>query len=234
MVFALLPIFEFDRRVPAPGSHVPGQTSEQTRPDARPLQVSSTLSVKRIRPPFERKILSPFNRRQRRRRQVGRLPLHRRQSGEQRRGRRLRSVRLPEEDSAGASRSGRDAGPVQVRVRHAGRVAPVRLVLVPRLRTVQPTQDQVHAQCRHENQRISEGIRGKRLPTLSSSLCYLTYDINRNACVFCVGSQQICRMTPRFSIGDCAGGHRADNREKNRDVLIVPRKSLFSVSSFSN
>lgn len=37
---------------------------------------------------------------------------------------------------------------------------------------------------------------------------------------------QICKQTPRFSIGDCAGGHRADNREKNRDVLCVPRKSL--------
>lgn len=28
----------------------------------------------------------------------------------------------------------------------------------------------------------------------------------------------------RFTIGDCAGGHRADNRDKNRDVLCVPRK----------
>lgn len=34
--------------------------------------------------------------------------------------------------------------------------------------------------------------------------------------------QQICKQTPRFTIGDCAGGHRGDNREKNRDVLIVP------------
>ncbi|XP_055690657.1 receptor-type tyrosine-protein phosphatase kappa [Lutzomyia longipalpis] len=33
---------------------------------------------------------------------------------------------------------------------------------------------------------------------------------------------QICKQTPRFSIGDCAGGHRADNRDKNRDVLCVP------------
>lgn len=33
----------------------------------------------------------------------------------------------------------------------------------------------------------------------------------------------------RFTIGDCAGGHRADNREKNRDVLCVPRKLLFSL-----
>uniref|UniRef100_A0A1Y1L7H5 Receptor-type tyrosine-protein phosphatase kappa n=2 Tax=Photinus pyralis TaxID=7054 RepID=A0A1Y1L7H5_PHOPY len=32
----------------------------------------------------------------------------------------------------------------------------------------------------------------------------------------------ICKQTPRFSIGDCAGGHRGDNRKKNRDVLIVP------------
>lgn len=37
---------------------------------------------------------------------------------------------------------------------------------------------------------------------------------------------QICKQTPRFSIGDCAGGHRGDNREKNRDVLCVPRKLL--------
>lgn len=36
--------------------------------------------------------------------------------------------------------------------------------------------------------------------------------------------QQICKQTPRFTIGDCAGGHRADNREKNRDVLVVPRE----------
>ncbi|XP_058795519.1 receptor-type tyrosine-protein phosphatase kappa isoform X1 [Phymastichus coffea] len=34
--------------------------------------------------------------------------------------------------------------------------------------------------------------------------------------------QQICKQTPRFTIGDCAGGHRADNRDKNRDVLVVP------------
>lgn len=33
-------------------------------------------------------------------------------------------------------------------------------------------------------------------------------------------------MTPRFTIGDCAGGHRADNRVKNRNVLCVPRKYL--------
>jgi Protein-tyrosine phosphatase len=37
---------------------------------------------------------------------------------------------------------------------------------------------------------------------------------------------QICKQTPRFSIGDCAGGHRGDNREKNRDVLCVPRKLI--------
>lgn len=37
-------------------------------------------------------------------------------------------------------------------------------------------------------------------------------------------------MTPRFTIGDCAGGHRGDNREKNRDVLIVPRKSVCSTT----
>jgi protein tyrosine phosphatase len=43
---------------------------------------------------------------------------------------------------------------------------------------------------------------------------------------------QICKQTPRFSIGDCAGGHRGDNREKNRDVLCVPRKSFPSHWTF--
>lgn len=33
---------------------------------------------------------------------------------------------------------------------------------------------------------------------------------------------KICRMTGKFSIGDCAGGHRVENREKNRDVSTVP------------
>lgn len=33
---------------------------------------------------------------------------------------------------------------------------------------------------------------------------------------------RICRMTSKFSIGDCAGGHRVENREKNRDVSTVP------------
>lgn len=42
--------------------------------------------------------------------------------------------------------------------------------------------------------------------------------------------QQICKQTPRFTIGDCAGGHRADNREKNRDVLVVPRE-FYAASS---
>merc|ERR1711953_1443416 len=32
----------------------------------------------------------------------------------------------------------------------------------------------------------------------------------------------ICNQTPRFTIGDCAAGHRADTRDKNRNVLIVP------------
>lgn len=31
-------------------------------------------------------------------------------------------------------------------------------------------------------------------------------------------------LTPSLSIGDCAGGHRIENRGKNRDVMVVPRK----------
>jgi len=30
-------------------------------------------------------------------------------------------------------------------------------------------------------------------------------------------------LTPSLSIGDCAGGHRIENRGKNRDVMVVPR-----------
>ena len=44
--------------------------------------------------------------------------------------------------------------------------------------------------------------------------------------------QQICKQTPRFTIGDCAGGHRADNRDKNRDVLVVPREYYMPYISF--
>ena len=45
--------------------------------------------------------------------------------------------------------------------------------------------------------------------------------------------QQICKQTPRFTIGDCAGGHRGDNRDKNRDVLVVPRKYIRNTSSIT-
>ena len=42
--------------------------------------------------------------------------------------------------------------------------------------------------------------------------------------ILVVSLQLICNQTPRFTIGDCAAGHRADNRDKNRNVLIVPRE----------
>lgn len=34
--------------------------------------------------------------------------------------------------------------------------------------------------------------------------------------------QKISKMASKFTIGDCAGGHRPENRDKNRDVAIVP------------
>ncbi|XP_074598966.1 protein tyrosine phosphatase 36E [Brevipalpus obovatus] len=34
--------------------------------------------------------------------------------------------------------------------------------------------------------------------------------------------EKILKMATRFTIGDCAGGHRIENRDKNRDVAIVP------------
>lgn len=39
--------------------------------------------------------------------------------------------------------------------------------------------------------------------------------------------QKIQKMTRKPTIGECAGGHRVENREKNRDVSIVPRKLFF-------
>lgn len=39
--------------------------------------------------------------------------------------------------------------------------------------------------------------------------------------------EKILKVTPKFSIGDCAGGHRVENRSKNRDVLTIPRMYLF-------
>ena len=35
--------------------------------------------------------------------------------------------------------------------------------------------------------------------------------------------EKFIKMIQKMSIGDCAGGHRIENREKNRDVSIVPR-----------
>lgn len=34
--------------------------------------------------------------------------------------------------------------------------------------------------------------------------------------------EKICKMSSKLSIGDCAGGHRPENRDKNRDVATVP------------
>lgn len=36
--------------------------------------------------------------------------------------------------------------------------------------------------------------------------------------------QKIVKMATKFSIGDCAGGHRIENRDKNRDISTVPRE----------
>lgn len=29
---------------------------------------------------------------------------------------------------------------------------------------------------------------------------------------------------PKLSIGDCAGGHRSENRNKSRDIMLLPRE----------
>ena len=65
--------------------------------------------------------------------------------------------------------------------------------------------------------------------TLSKTFSHLNF---LNAYNAILKFQLICNQTPRFTIGDCAAGHRADNRDKNRNVLIVPRKlNLFVTNS---
>ena len=34
--------------------------------------------------------------------------------------------------------------------------------------------------------------------------------------------QTLASLRPQYTIGDCAAGHRAENREKNRNVMVVP------------
>lgn len=36
-------------------------------------------------------------------------------------------------------------------------------------------------------------------------------------------------LTKSLRIGDCAGGHRLENRGKNRDVMVVPRNFLYFI-----
>ncbi|XP_076054228.1 receptor-type tyrosine-protein phosphatase kappa-like isoform X3 [Oratosquilla oratoria] len=57
---------------------------------------------------------------------------------------------------------------------------------------------------------------------LSNRLKHKSMKLNGNKSEYQIEFEQICKMTPRFTIGDCAGGHRADNRFKNRNVLCVP------------
>ncbi|KAG0703005.1 Receptor-type tyrosine-protein phosphatase U [Chionoecetes opilio] len=57
---------------------------------------------------------------------------------------------------------------------------------------------------------------------LSQRLKYKSMKGVHNKSEYQIEFEKICKMTPRFSIGDCAGGHRADNRAKNRNVLCVP------------
>ncbi|XP_069193407.1 receptor-type tyrosine-protein phosphatase kappa isoform X3 [Procambarus clarkii] len=57
---------------------------------------------------------------------------------------------------------------------------------------------------------------------LSQRLKHKSMKVNGNKSEYQIEFEKICKMTPRFTIGDCAGGHRADNRVKNRNVLCVP------------
>lgn len=104
----------------------------------------------------------------------------------------------------------------------------MRVFVVSRQGTVAKAEAKVHEGHRDQDQRVPERISGEResaadgSPPAGNAVCAVL-----GSCHFVITIvarfQQICKMTPRFTIGDCAGGHRGDNREKNRDVLIVPR-----------
>ena len=38
--------------------------------------------------------------------------------------------------------------------------------------------------------------------------------------------QMLKRLVPPLTVGECAGGHRAENRRKSRDIMIQPRESV--------
>ena len=35
-------------------------------------------------------------------------------------------------------------------------------------------------------------------------------------------------IVPNIPIGDCASGHRDENRNKSRDIMLLPRKPVFN------
>ena len=64
-----------------------------------------------------------------------------------------------------------------------------------------------------------------KFPKVIALLSRFSCNFNEKIKPHLIPPQLICNQTPRFTIGDCAAGHRADNRDKNRNVLIVPRES---------
>ena len=47
----------------------------------------------------------------------------------------------------------------------------------------------------------------------------------------CVCVQLLKSLVPPLTVGECAGGHRAENRRKSRDIMIQPRELLSCISS---
>ena len=42
-------------------------------------------------------------------------------------------------------------------------------------------------------------------------------------------TQTLQNVVPRLTVGDCASGHRVENRSKNRDVIMLPRESVETI-----
>ena len=44
--------------------------------------------------------------------------------------------------------------------------------------------------------------------------------------MYCGVLQTLCSVVPKLTVGECAGGHRAENRHKSRDIMLQPRQYI--------
>ena len=49
--------------------------------------------------------------------------------------------------------------------------------------------------------------------------------------MYCLNFQVFQDIVPNIPIGDCASGHRDENRNKSRDIMLLPRKYGYAVET---